>query len=167
MSEIKLAGIPKKQAKGLGIVIDKRRRSKSEEGQKINVDRLKEYRSRLVVFPKKQGVPKSGDAQVGSHLPLHFGALVGGKDATRMRKGENRTARGKTDIQGEDLTAHITRALPTLPVVYEAEKPRAITSEEKETQAFRTLREARAEARNEGQKKKRAAAKAAEEAAKK
>ena len=45
-------------------MIDKRRRSKSEEGQKLNVDRLTEYRSRLVVFPKKQGVPKNGDAQV-------------------------------------------------------------------------------------------------------
>jgi hypothetical protein len=32
----------------------------------LNVERLKEYRSRLVVFPRKAGKPKNGDAQVGT-----------------------------------------------------------------------------------------------------
>jgi large subunit ribosomal protein L13e len=64
LSELKLAGIRKKEAKGLGISVDYRRRSKSEEGQTINVDRLKSYRERLVVFPKKAGKPKAGDATV-------------------------------------------------------------------------------------------------------
>ena len=144
-SELKLAGIRKKEAKGLGIVFDHRRRSKSEEGQSLNVERLKEYRSRLVVFPRKAGKPKSGDAQVRR-------AVVAGS---------------RTDSQGEDLTAHITRALPALPASYTAEAPRAITSEEKEFNAFRAHREARAEKRNLGGKIKRAEAKAAEEAAKK
>ncbi len=44
--------------------MDHRRRSKSEEGQKVNIDRLKEYRTRLVVFPRKVGKPKRGDATV-------------------------------------------------------------------------------------------------------
>jgi len=64
LSELKLAGIQKKAAKGLGIVVDNRRRSKSEEGQQLNVDRLKEYSSRLVVFPRKAGKAKKGDASV-------------------------------------------------------------------------------------------------------
>ena len=64
LSELKEAGIRKKEAKGLGVVVDHRRRSKSEEGQKINIDRIKEYRSRLVVFPRKAGKPKRGDATV-------------------------------------------------------------------------------------------------------
>lgn len=34
----------------------------------MNVERLKEYRSRLVVFPRKAGKPKSGDAQVSTIL---------------------------------------------------------------------------------------------------
>ncbi|KAK1925703.1 putative 60S ribosomal protein L13 [Papiliotrema laurentii] len=131
LSELKLAGIRKKEAKGLGIVVDHRRRSKSEEGQQLNVDRLKDYRSRLVVFPRKAGKAKKGDAT------------------------------------GEDLTAHITRSLPALPSAYTAEAPRAITAEEKEFNAFITLRETRAEKRNLGAKIKRAEAKAAEEAAKK
>lgn len=52
----------------LGISVDPRRRSKSEEGQKLNVERLKEYKSRLVVFPKKAGKPKAGDATVSTLL---------------------------------------------------------------------------------------------------
>ncbi len=64
LTELKEAGIRKKEAKGLGVTVDHRRRSKSEEGQTINVDRLKEYRSRLVVFPRKAGKPKKGDATV-------------------------------------------------------------------------------------------------------
>ncbi|WVW82572.1 hypothetical protein I302_104583 [Kwoniella bestiolae CBS 10118] len=71
ISELKLAGIRKKEAKGLGISVDHRRRSKSEEGQSLNVDRLKEYKSRLVVFPRKQGKPKAGDAQ-GEDLIAHL-----------------------------------------------------------------------------------------------
>lgn len=123
----------------MGIVVDHRRRSKSEEGQKLNVERLKEYRSRLVVFPRKAGKPKSGDAQVSSNILLQL------------------------TKQGEDLTAHITRTLPGLPSVYESEAPRAIESEEKEASAFRSLREARAGQRSEGARQKRLAAKAAEE----
>lgn len=65
IEELKLAGIRRKEAKSIGIAVDARRRSKSEEGQKLNVDRLKEYKTRLVVFPKKAGKPKSGDATVG------------------------------------------------------------------------------------------------------
>jgi hypothetical protein len=70
-------------------------------------------------------------------------------------------------VQGDDLTAHITRDLPALPTSYVAEKPRAIAEEEKEFEAFKTLRVARADQRNEGARKKRAEAKASEEAAKK
>lgn len=70
LTELKEAGIARKQAKGLGIVVDHRRRSKSEEGQSLNIARLKEYRSRLVVFPRKAGKPKSGDAQVSRLIPL-------------------------------------------------------------------------------------------------
>ncbi|WVQ82500.1 hypothetical protein IAT38_004629 [Cryptococcus sp. DSM 104549] len=71
LSELKLAGIRKKEAKSLGIAVDARRRSKSEEGQKLNVERLQEYKTRLVVFPKKAGKPKAGDA-TGEDLTAHI-----------------------------------------------------------------------------------------------
>jgi len=43
-----------------------------------------------------------------------------------------------------------------LPNVYEAEAPRAITEDEKNFDAFLTLRRVRADKRNAGQRKKRA-----------
>jgi ribosomal protein L13E len=64
LSELKDAGVRRKEAKGLGIVVDHRRRNLSEEGKKLNVERLKAYKARLIVFPKKAGKPKKGDSQV-------------------------------------------------------------------------------------------------------
>jgi len=61
-AELKEAGIGRKSARGLGIVVDHRRRNLSEEGKKLNVERLIDYRKRLIVFPKKAGKPKKGDS---------------------------------------------------------------------------------------------------------
>jgi len=62
LAELKEAGIGKKEARGVGIVVDHRRRNLSEEGKKVNVDRLQAYKTRLVVFPRKAGKPKKGDS---------------------------------------------------------------------------------------------------------
>ncbi|CAE6422793.1 60S ribosomal protein L13 [Rhizoctonia solani AG-1 IB] len=61
-AELKEAGVGRKEALGLGIVVDHRRRNLSEEGKKLNVERLKAYRERLIVFPRKAGKPKKGDS---------------------------------------------------------------------------------------------------------
>jgi len=50
--EIVAAGMSLVQAQQLGVAIDKRRRNKSQENLQRNVQRLKEYRSKLVVLPK-------------------------------------------------------------------------------------------------------------------
>ncbi|ORX37361.1 ribosomal protein L13e [Kockovaella imperatae] len=71
IAELKLAGIRKKEAKSIGISVDHRRRNKSEEGQQLNVDRLKEYKTRLVVYPRKAGKAKKGDA-TGDDLTAHI-----------------------------------------------------------------------------------------------
>jgi len=62
LSELKEAGIGRKEARGVGIVVDHRRRNLSEEGKKVNVERLKAYKARLIVFPRKAGKPKKGDS---------------------------------------------------------------------------------------------------------
>jgi hypothetical protein len=56
-------------------------------------------------------------------------------------------------LQAEDLKAATTRDTLPLPEIYPAEKPRKITAEEREFQAFRALRVARANARHEGVRK--------------
>ncbi|KAF5385177.1 hypothetical protein D9615_001464 [Tricholomella constricta] len=131
LAELKEAGIGKKEARGVGIVVDHRRRNLSEEGKKVNVERLKAYKARLIVFPRKAGKPKKGDSSA------------------------------------EDLMAATTRAPISLPAVAAAEAPRKITAEEREFQAYRTLRVARSDARHEGARKVRAQKKEEEEAAKK
>jgi len=52
LEELKTAGILKKQALNLGIPVDHRRRNRSEESLRMNVQRLKHYQSKLIVFPK-------------------------------------------------------------------------------------------------------------------
>lgn len=78
LAELKEAGINRKEARGVGIVVDHRRRNLSEEGKQLNVERLKAYKARLIVFPKKAGKPKKGDSTgddlqaqtVRTNLPL-------------------------------------------------------------------------------------------------
>jgi hypothetical protein len=67
LAELKEAGIGRKEAGGVGIVVDHRRRNLSEEGKKVNVERLKTYKARLIVFPRKAGKPKKGDSSVRLH----------------------------------------------------------------------------------------------------
>eukprot|EP00158_Paraphelidium_tribonemae_P000670 Partr_v1_DN23129_c0_g1_i1_m43907 putative 60S ribosomal protein L13 len=77
LDELKAAGIPKKLARTIGISVDHRRRNKSVEGMQVNVERLKAYRARLIIFPKKASAPKKGDAtDVSSAVQLGKGQLL-------------------------------------------------------------------------------------------
>ena len=60
--ELKSAGIYKKQARTIGIAVDHRRRNKSAESLQVNVQRLKLYKSKLILFPRKLSAPKKGDS---------------------------------------------------------------------------------------------------------
>jgi len=53
LAELKAAKINVKAARGLGIAVDHRRTNRSEESFQANVQRLKLYQSKLVVFPRK------------------------------------------------------------------------------------------------------------------
>ncbi|EJD55419.1 ribosomal protein L13e [Auricularia subglabra TFB-10046 SS5] len=62
LAELKEAGISRKAARGVGIVVDHRRRNLSAEGKALNVERLKAYKARLVVFPRDAKKPKKADS---------------------------------------------------------------------------------------------------------
>ena len=62
LEELKEAGINAKLAQTIGISVDHRRTNKSVESLNLNVQRLKEYSSRLVVFPRRASRTKKGDA---------------------------------------------------------------------------------------------------------
>ncbi|KAF8202859.1 60S ribosomal protein L13 [Pholiota molesta] len=68
LSELKEAGIGRKEARGVGIVVDHRRRNLSEEGKKVNVERLQAYKARLIVFPRKAGKPRRAIPQCDEDL---------------------------------------------------------------------------------------------------
>lgn len=62
LEELKAAGIPKKLAPTIGIAVDHRRRNRSLESLQNNVQRLKTYKAKLVVFPRRAHKVKAGDS---------------------------------------------------------------------------------------------------------
>ncbi|VFQ95174.1 unnamed protein product [Cuscuta campestris] len=62
LEELKAAGIPKKLAPTIGISVDHRRRNRSLEGLQVNVQRLKAYKAKLVIFPRRTNKFKAGDS---------------------------------------------------------------------------------------------------------
>lgn len=62
LEEIKAAGLTAAYARTVGIAVDHRRQNHSEESLTVNVARLTEYKAKLIVFPKRRGVLKAGDA---------------------------------------------------------------------------------------------------------
>merc|ERR1711998_742218 len=60
LAELKDAGIGKLEARSLGIAVDHRRCNRSVEGKQANLQRLKEYKANLVVFPRNGKKLKQG-----------------------------------------------------------------------------------------------------------
>ncbi|USP74040.1 uncharacterized protein yc1106_01314 [Curvularia clavata] len=138
LAELKAAGIPRKFARTIGISVDPRRQNLSEEGLKANVERLQEYRKRLILFPRRNGKTKSGDASA--------------EEVKAAKSGDN-------------LVKNTASIFPIKNVVELEEGP--ISNYEATENAYRKLRDSRAEARHVGAREKRAKAKAEEAESKK
>ncbi|OJJ95851.1 hypothetical protein ASPACDRAFT_81611 [Aspergillus aculeatus ATCC 16872] len=146
LAELKEAGIPKKLAPTVGIAVDHRRVNYSKESLVANVARLKDYKARLILFPRKSGQFKKLDSS-----------------AEEVNAAKAAFAEGKTE-------GFVTRVNPTLPIknVSAAEAVTEVKRDDLpkgEEAAYRRLREARSEARYKGAREKRAKAKADEESA--
>lgn len=81
LEELKAAGLTARYARTVGIAVDHRRTNRSTESLNANVARLEEYKSKLIVFPKKRlSKVKNGDSSreeckaatqlLGTVLPL-------------------------------------------------------------------------------------------------
>lgn len=100
LDEIKKAGLTKAEARGVGIAVDHRRRNRSENSLQANVQRLKQYRSNLIVFPRKMKKPKTGDSNPnslakasqlkGEVMPISAGAFR--EKARKVTKEEQETS---------------------------------------------------------------------------
>ncbi|KAI5815168.1 ribosomal protein L13e [Pyronema omphalodes] len=137
LEELKEAKIPRKMALTIGIPVDHRRQNTSVESLQANVARLNEYKSKLILFPRNAKAPKKGDSSAEEI-----------KEAQQLR---------------QVASVFKIDPIPAKGVVGE----RKIEAAEKEQNAFRTLRLARAEARNKGKKEKRIRLAEEEAAAKK
>lgn len=82
------AGLSANFARTIGIAVDRRRRNKSVEGRQENVQRLKEYRSKLILFP------------------IH--------EKKKLRKGEATEEERKVATQFKGTLLPITKAQPAL-----------------------------------------------------
>ncbi|RUS15363.1 ribosomal protein L13e-domain-containing protein [Endogone sp. FLAS-F59071] len=72
------AGIRRKEALSIGIAVDHRRRNESVESLQLNVQRLKTYKSKLIVFPRRTGRLKQGDgsaSDIATAVQYH-GAII-------------------------------------------------------------------------------------------
>ncbi|KAK7747430.1 60S ribosomal protein L13 [Cytospora paraplurivora] len=139
LAELKAAGIPRQYAPTIGISVDARRQNLSEESLAVNVERLKAYTDRLILFPKKSNKPKKADSSK--------------EDVAAV---------------AENAVAKAAAAFPIVPVdktvkvISKSELPAAI-----EGGAYRKLRDERANKRNLGAREKRAREAAEAEAEKK
>ncbi|EPQ05393.1 60S ribosomal protein L13 [Myotis brandtii] len=167
LEELRVAGIHKKVARTIGISVDPRRRNKSTESLQANVQRLKEYRSKLILFPRKPSAPKKGDSSAeelklatqltGPVMPIRN---VYKKEKARVITEEEKNSRllSLGPAMAEELKLATQLTGPVMPIrnVYKKEKARVITEEEKNFKAFASLRMARANARLFGIRAKRA-----------
>eukprot|EP01130_Rhizamoeba_saxonica_P002337 TRINITY_DN12161_c0_g1_i1.p1 TRINITY_DN12161_c0_g1~~TRINITY_DN12161_c0_g1_i1.p1 ORF type:complete len:205 (-),score=67.52 TRINITY_DN12161_c0_g1_i1:109-723(-) len=62
LEELRAANVNPKEARNIGIAVDYRRKNASVDTLNANVQRLNLYKAKLVVFPRKAGQPRSGDA---------------------------------------------------------------------------------------------------------
>ena len=136
LTQVQEAGIPRKLATTIGISIDSRRQNLSSESLAINVARLKAYQSRLILFPRKLGQHKKGDAS------------------------KEEVSGAKEFIGSVRAGLPIIHANTEIKEIKKSEMPEAV-----EGGAYRKLRDARSDARNVGKREKRAKEKADEAAA--
>eukprot|EP01090_Pellita_catalonica_P003670 TRINITY_DN13329_c0_g1_i1.p1 TRINITY_DN13329_c0_g1~~TRINITY_DN13329_c0_g1_i1.p1 ORF type:complete len:220 (-),score=41.21 TRINITY_DN13329_c0_g1_i1:21-680(-) len=127
IAELKEAGIHRKEARHVGVAVDSRRINRSEEGFILNVQRLKTYRSNLILFPRKPN--------------------------RKQRKGDST----KEECEQASQVSGVVMPLvaPSKVVVEEMSIKDARELYAKDG-AFRTLRHVRADARLIGRRKKRA-----------
>jgi large subunit ribosomal protein L13e len=120
-ASLQKAGLSVSQARTIGIAVDPRRKNRSEESMSRNVARLSAYKSKLILFPRKEGKPKQGSF-VADAKPEELAAAVQHKGA---------------------LQPVHSRAIAAAHALPESVEFRAITPDEKKASAYATIRRAR------------------------
>lgn len=107
LMELKAAGINTHLAPTIGIAVDLRRKNRSQESLDRNVARLKEYMSRLILFPRKKGIALKGDAspeEVAEAKQL-VGELIPFKKREDQAKDSSEIERAEVTKEMQDYSA--------------------------------------------------------------
>ncbi|KAJ5128479.1 hypothetical protein N7526_006645 [Penicillium atrosanguineum] len=136
----------KKLAPTVGISVDHRRTNYSKESLVANVARLQDYKARLILFPRKSGQFKKLDSS-----------------AEDVKAVKASLAEGKTE--GFATRVEATFPIDNLSAGNAVTEVKRDSMPKVEGSVYRQLRDARADARNRGQREKRVKAKADEESA--
>ena len=94
MQEAKITPV---EARSIGIAVDQRRTNRSDEAFRMNVQRLKLYKSKLLLFPLHPAKPKATDAkpeELKTVKQLH-GPVLGVKQVREHIKPREITAAEK------------------------------------------------------------------------
>ena len=135
LGELKAAGLSATFARTVGIAVDHRRTATSEEQLQLNVERLNTYKSKLILFPRRDGKAKKG--------------LINDSTAEQVQ-----SAAASNQVSGKVLPRGATKL---------EDKFEAITAADKAKSAHSEARIARTNARYNGRRIKRAEEAAAKE----
>jgi large subunit ribosomal protein L13e len=127
LAELKKAKIGPAFARGIGIAVDHRRQNKSVEAFQLNVQRLEQYRQRLVLFPRTDNKPKKGPINDADEKVL--------KELNVDQHGEK--VLGVSHVHKRDKAAPLTKELLA-------------------TKAYRTIKQEGSNQRNAGKREKKA-----------
>lgn len=126
LAELKAAKLTPAFAQSVGIAVDHRRHNRNAETMEANVKRLCAYKTKMILFPRRDGKPKKGEIN----------------DATAE--------------QLKAATQNTTEGVFALPVQSRRCKPASITAEMKKEKVFQRLRQARVDQRYKGKREKKA-----------
>jgi large subunit ribosomal protein L13e len=144
VDELRLAKLDVIQAKSVGIAVDFRRKNRSLETQRSNVQRLQLYKSKVVVFPRKRKQVKSQKKDK---------AAAPEQPTTKKQPKPQRSLKlfSIGSVKDEEKVQQLNAQFPfEYPKTHEP--PRAITQYEKDQSAFLTLRKAHRQAKKVGNK---------------
>lgn len=129
LEEVREAGWSVRDAKQYGVAVDFRRNNVSQESLQTNVQRLKLYRSKLIVLPRRWGQATDKPRQPNDKV---LKAIAARKNQPKPR--ENKEDLSKVVQQTEQLPFVEARV---------QEQPRAITQAEKDGSAYLTIKKIR------------------------
>jgi len=128
LDELKAAGIGRREAKTVGIAVDYRRTNRSVESLQQNAQRLKEYKSRLILFPRHINKPQKGDS---SAEDLKLATQLRGPIMPLKKQARREKAREVTEeLKKFDVYNHLRRIRADARLVGKREKKAKEASEE-------------------------------------